>query len=227
MRLAPNPVHINPHRSPRNIVNSIQKLARLPVVLERVEVLEQLRFCTVGAVVDANPLGDLADKDKVDGEVLHAALGEGKRGGVVLNPRRQAAGKVAVKQNAERILGGEGLQERDGHFLGDASAIKEKGTDGVVAVRVLLEVKGTAIEAFEGILRVKAEDKGRFPLAAAETGVVPGNRKVRALDPRKVIGMLHHEALVDSPSQVGNVQRVYVQALNLDARSAKCSMGSA
>jgi hypothetical protein len=227
MRLAPNPVHINPHRSPRNILNSIQKLTRLAIVLERVEVLEQLWFCCVGAVVDADPLGDLTDENEMDGELLHSALGERKRGGVVLNPRGQAAGQVAVEQNAERILGGEGLQERDGHFLGDACAIKEEGTDGVVPVRVLLEVKGTAIEPFKGILRVKAEDKGRFPLAAAETGVVPGNRKVRALDPREVIGMLYHEAPVDSPSQVGNVQGIDVQSLNLDAGGAQCFVGSA
>jgi len=95
-------------------------------------------------------------------------------------------------------LGGEGLKERHGDLLGDARAIKEERTDGVMPVRILLQIKGIAIDGFIRILGIKAEDEGRFALAAAEARVMPRNREVRALDSREVIGMLHHEAPVDS-----------------------------
>jgi len=80
-----------------HIFNGVKVLARYPVVLERVKVLEQLGLCCFAAVVDSDPLGDLMDENQMDGEVLHTALGEGKRGCVVLNSGGQAAGQVAMK----------------------------------------------------------------------------------------------------------------------------------
>ena len=51
------PIDMQSNRSARNIFHSIQKPARLPVVLELVEALEQQGFCIVGAVADANHSG--------------------------------------------------------------------------------------------------------------------------------------------------------------------------